>query len=162
MDVTHEMTATLRAEAHHPPCIMGASGFCTEHSANSRGVGYCKEESPTLRAGVTPGVAIQFNPTDSRIRISEDGVCQTLCSRIGTGGNQVPLVFGLSSDQSHAMLSDNPHAGIYEAETSRTLDTSGSSPQCHQGGILVVAPAESPCYCLQAVSYTHLTLPTNA
>ena len=195
MDVTHEMTATPRAEAHHPPCIMGASGFCTEHSANSRGVGYCKEESPTLRAGVTPGVAIQFNPTDSRIRISEDGVCQTLCSRMGTGGNQVPLalvapfckgtrphsadeaqkwkaadiantlntfdcgeqrcnelvvkVYGISSDQSRAMLSDNPHAGIYEAQTSRTLDTSGSSPQCHQGGMLVVAPAESPCYCLQ-------------
>ena len=195
MDVTHEMTATLRAEAHHPPCIMGASGFCTEHSANSRGVGYCEEESPTLRAGVTPGVAIQFNPTDSRIRISEDGVCQTLCSRMGTGGNQVPLalvapfckgtrphsadeaqkwkdadiantlntfdcgeqrcnelvvkVYGISSDQSHAMLSDNPHAGIYEAQTSRTLDTSGSSPQCHQGGMLVVAPVESPCYCLQ-------------
>ena len=149
MDVTHEMTATLRAEAHYPSCIMGASGFCTEHSANSRGVGYCKEESPTLRAGVTLGVAIQFNPTDSRIRISEDGVCQTLCSRVGTGGNQVPLVFGLSSDQSRAMLSDNPHAGIYEAQTSRTLDTSGSSPQCNQGGMLVVAPAESPCYCLQ-------------
>ena len=93
MDVTHEMTATLRAEAHHPPCIMGASGFCTEHSANSRGIGYEDERAPTLRAEVVPGVAIDFNPTDSRIRISEDGVCQTLCSRMGTGGNQVPLVF---------------------------------------------------------------------
>ena len=149
MDVTHEMTATLRAEAHHPPCILGASGFCTEHSANSRGIGYEDERAPTLRAGVVPGVAIDFNPTDSRIRISDDGVCQTLCSRMGTSGNQVPLVFGLSSDQSRAMLSDNPHAGIYEAKTSRTLDTSGSSPQCHQGGMLVVAPAENPCYCLQ-------------
>ena len=67
-------------------------------------------------------MAIDFNPTDSRIRISEDGVCQTLCSRMGTGGNQVPLVFGLSSDQSRAMLSANPHAGVYEALTSRTLD----------------------------------------
>ena len=128
---------------------VSAGGFCTEHSADSRGIGYEKERAPTLRAGVVPGVAIDFNPTDSRIRISEDGVCQTLCSRMGTGGNQVPLVFGLSSDQSRAMLSDNPHAGIYEAQTSRTLDTSGSSPQCHQGGMLVVAPAESPCYCLQ-------------
>ena len=128
---------------------VSAGGFCTEHSADSRGIGYEKERAPTLRAGVVPGVAIDFNPTDSRIRISEDGVCQTLCSRMGTGGNQVPLVFGLSSDQSRAMLSDNLHAGIYEAQTSRTLDTSGSSPQCHQGGMLVVAPAESPCYCLQ-------------
>ena len=174
---------------------VSAAGFCREHSADSRGIGYEKERAPTLRAGVVPGVAIDFNPTDSRIRISEDGVCQTLCSRMGTGGNQVPLalvapfckgtrphsadeaqkwkaadiantldtfdcgeqrcnelvvkVYGISSDQSHAMLSANPHAGVYEAQTSRTLDTSGSSPQCHQGGMLVVAPAESPCYCLQ-------------
>ena len=69
MDVTCEMTSTLRAEAHHPPCIMGASGFCTEHSADSRSIGYREEESPTLRAGVTPGVAIEYNPTDSRIKV---------------------------------------------------------------------------------------------
>ncbi len=140
MDVTHEMTSTLRAEAHHPPCIMGASGFCTEHSADSRSIGYREEESPTLRAGVTPGVAIEFNPTDSRIKIKEDGICQTLCSRMGTGGNCVPLVFGLSADKSNAMLSDNPHSGIYEADTSRTLDCNGGSPACNQGGMMVVAP----------------------
>ena len=140
MDVTHEMTSTLRAEAHHPPCIMGASGFCTEHSADSRSIGYREEESPTLRAGVTPGVAIEFNPTDSRIKMREDGICQTLLSRMGTGGNQVPLVFGISADQSNAMLSDNPHSGVYEADTSRTLDCNGGSPACNQGGMMVVEP----------------------
>ena len=140
MDVTHEMTSTLRAEAHHPPCIMGASGFWTEHSADSRSIGYREEESPTLRAGVTPGVAIEYNPTDSRIKVKDDGICQTLCSRMGTGGNNIPLVFGISSDQSNAMLSDNPHSGIYEAKTSRTLDCNGGSPCCHQGGMMVVAP----------------------
>ena len=150
MEVTHEMTATLRAEAHHPPCIMGASGFCAEHSASSRGIGYENERAPTLRAGVVPSVAIDFNPTDSRIRLKEDDVCQTLTARMGTGGNTVPLVFGLSSDQSRAMLSENPHAGIYEAQTSRTLDTSGGSPQCNQGGMMVVEPVGNPCYCLQA------------
>jgi len=149
MDVTHEMTSTLRAEAHHPPCIMGASGFCTEHSADSRSIGYHEEESPTLRAGVTPGVAIEFNPTDSRIKIKEDGICQTLCSRMGTGGNNIPLVFGISADKSNAMLSDNPHSGIYEAETSRTLDCNGGSPCCHQGGMMVVAPVNDETYCIQ-------------
>ena len=140
MDVTCDMTSTLRAEAHHPPCIMGASGFCTEHSADSRSIGYREEESPTLRAGVTPGVAIEYNPTDSRIKVKEDGICQTLCSRMGTGGNNIPLVFGISADKSNAMLSDNPHSGIYEAETSRTLDCNGGSPACNQGGMMVVAP----------------------
>ena len=149
MDVTHEMTSTLRAEAHHPPCIMGASGFCTEHSADSRSIGYRAEESPTLRAGVTPGVAIEFNPTDSRIKIKEDDICQTLCSRMGTGGNYVPLVFGLSADQSNAMLSDNPHSGIYEAETSRTLDCNGGSPACNQGGMMVVESMQEASYCIQ-------------
>ena len=117
-----------------------AGGFCTEHSADSRGIGYEDERAPTLRAGVVPGVAIEFNPTDSRIKIREDGVCQTLLSRMGTGGNQVPLVFGISADQSNAMLSENPHAGIYEADTSRTLDCNGGSPACNQGGMIVVEP----------------------
>ena len=117
-----------------------AGGFCTEHSADSRSIGYEDERAPTLRAGVVPGVAIEFNPTDSRIKIREDGICQTLLSRMGTGGNQVPLVFGISADQSNAMLSENPHAGIYEADTSRTLDCNGGSPACNQGGMIVVEP----------------------
>lgn len=149
MDVTREMTSTLRAEAHHPPCIMGASGFCTEHSADSRSIGYREEESPTLRAGVTPGVAIEYNPTDSRIKVKEDGICQTLCSRMGTGGNNIPLVFGISADKSNAMLSDNPHSGIYEANTSRTLDCNGGSPACTQGGMMIVKPVCDGSFCIQ-------------
>ena len=128
---------------------ISAGGFCTEHSADSRGVGYEDECAPTLRAGVVPGVAIDFNPTDSRIRLKEDDLCQTLTARMGTGGNTVPLVFGISSDQSHAMLSGNPHAGIYEADTSRTLDCSDCSPNRNQGGMMVVEPVEKPCYCIQ-------------
>ena len=136
-------------------CI-SAGGFCTEHSADSRGIGYEDERAPTLRAGVVPGVAIDFNPTDSRIRLKEEDICQTLCSRMGTGGNQVPLVYGISSDQSHAMLSENPHAGIYEADTSRTLDCSGGSPTCNQGGMLVVTKARKTCYCMTTGHFTQL------
>jgi len=54
MDITDEMTSTLRAEAHHPPMVMESAGFCTEHSAKSRSIGYEEEMSPTLRAGVVP------------------------------------------------------------------------------------------------------------
>ena len=53
MDVSEDVTNTLRAEAHHPPCVMESkdnsgefrtgnhsAGFCTEHSAKSRTIGY--------------------------------------------------------------------------------------------------------------------------
>jgi DNA (cytosine-5)-methyltransferase 1 len=183
MDVSADKSATLRAEAHHPPCVMQSSGFCTEHSAKSRSVGYEEERSPTLRAGVVPGVAIENHPTDGRCKVSEDGKVQTLTSRMGTGGMNTPLVldtpktlkirsgcegggkgaliqedmsatlscnndqtvfvptaYGICSDKSNSMLSGNPHSGIYEADTSRTLDANGGNPGCNQGGIAVVEP----------------------
>lgn len=200
MDVTEDVTATLRAEAHHPPCVMEAAGFCTEHSANARSIGYEEERSPTLRAGVVPAaIALENHPADSRVKISEDGKVQTLTSRCGTGGGNVPMVmdaveypvespvkevenspavtlkirsgcegggkgaiwqeeksatlgcnndqtlfvpkcYGVCSKASHSMMSDNPHSGFYEAETSRTLDRSGGDPTCNQGGICVVEP----------------------
>ena len=45
---------------------------------------------------------------------------------------------GICSKDSNAMKSDNPHSGIYEAETARTLDGNGGNPSCNQGGIAVV------------------------
>ena len=93
MDVTEDVTCTLRAEAHHPPCVLESAGFCTEHSAQSRGIGFGEELSPTLRAGTVPAaVALENHPADSRVKISEDGSVQTLTSRMGTGGGNVPLV----------------------------------------------------------------------
>lgn len=93
MDVTEEVTSTLRAEAHHPPCVLEAADFCTEHSANARSIGYEEERSPTLRAGVVPAaIALENHPADSRVKISEDGKVQTMTSRCGTGGGNVPLV----------------------------------------------------------------------
>ena len=93
MDVTDEVTCTLRAEAHHPPCVLESAGFCTEHSAQARGIGYEEETSPTLRAGTVPAaVALENHPADSRVKLSEDGKVQTLTSRMGTGGGNVPMV----------------------------------------------------------------------
>ena len=192
IDVSEDVVSTLRAEAHHPPVLLDehpvAAGFCTEHSANARGVGYGEETSPTLRAGVVPAaIALDYHPADSRIGIGEPETIQTLTSRMGTGGNNVPLVmdgkvhqelppqtlkirsgcegggkgaqvqaeksatlgcnndqtvfvpYGICSKASHAMLSENPHTGFYEADTARTLDQNGGRPDCSQGGIAVVA-----------------------
>ena len=98
MDITEDVTCTLRAEAHHPPCVMESAGFCTEHSAKARGIGYEEETSPTLRAGTVPAaLALENHPTDSRVKISEDGKVQTLTSRMGTGGMNVPLLLKIRS-----------------------------------------------------------------
>jgi DNA (cytosine-5)-methyltransferase 1 len=156
MDVTDEVTCTLRAESHHPPCVM---------------------DTPTV-------IPLEHHPTDSRIKIEESDAIQTLTSRMGTGGNNVPLVmsdedtpvtlkirsgcegggkgallqenksatlscnndqtvfvpkaYGICSKDSNAMKSDNPHSGVYEADTSRTLDRGGGNPTCNQGGIAIV------------------------
>ena len=98
MNITEDVTCTLRAEAHHPPCVMESADFCTEHSAKARGIGYEEETSPTLRAGTVPAaLALENHPTDSRVKISEDGKVQTLTSRMGTGGMNVPLLLKIRS-----------------------------------------------------------------
>lgn len=51
---------------------------------------------------------------------------------------QSVVAYGISPYASNAMLSDNPHSGIYEADTSRTLDLNGGTPSCNQGGIAIV------------------------
>ena len=57
--------------------------------------------------------------------------------------NCVLQPFGICSKDSNAMKSSNPHSGIYEADTSRTIDTSGGNPACNQGGIAVVTFAQN-------------------
>ena len=185
MDVTEEVACTLRAEAHHPPCVMesaaGAScaGFCTEHSAKARGIGYEEETSPTLRAGTVPATVYENHSQDTRYKGPLE-TAPTVSSTYGMGGNNQPFVvetpytlkirsgcdgggkgalvqtdksatlscnndqtlfvpFGICSDGSNSMKSDNPHSGIYRAETARTLDGNGGNPSCNQGGIAVVS-----------------------
>ena len=207
MDVTDGVTCTLRAEAHHPPRVMESAGFCTEHSAHSRSIGYEEETSPTLRAGTVPAAVYENHSQDTRYTGPLE-TAPTVMSTYGTGGNNQPFVvetpktlkirsgcegggkgaliqdnksatlgcnndqtvfvpfvkgtrphssdegqqwkdgtvantlnthdvgetrcnelavkvYGICSKQSHAMQSDNPHSGFYEADTSRCLDRSG-------------------------------------
>lgn len=59
------------------------------------------------RTNSTAVAALDFNPTDARLRYANDDVSQTLTARARTGGNQVPLV------QVQPLVS-NPNAGITE------------------------------------------------
>ena len=53
-------------------------------------------------------------------------------------GHQPCICYGISAFESNAMKLGNPHSGIYEAETARTLDNNGGSPACNQGGMAIV------------------------
>ena len=142
MDVTDDVTCTLRAEAHHPPCVMESAGFCTEHSADSRGIGY---EEENLRRSERESFLQRFmkiTPQDTRY-VGPLDVAQTVAATYGTGGNNQPFVveptaFGVCSKDSNAMKSANPNSGFYKADTSRTLDGNGGNPTCNQGGIAIV------------------------
>ena len=92
MDITEDVTCTLRAEAHHPPCVLESAGFCTEHSAKSRGIGYEEETSPTIRAGTVPA-AVMFENHSQDTRYTEPvEKAPTVLSTYGTGGNNQPFV----------------------------------------------------------------------
>ena len=197
MDVSQEVTATLRAQEHgHPPCVL-AAGFCKECSAQSRGIGYEEERAPTLRAGAIPTAVYENHSQDTRYTGPLD-TAPTVSSTYGTGGNNQPFVveadtpktlkirsgcegggkgpliqedvsatLSCNNDQtlfvpkcysigaafSEGMLSDNPHSGIYEADSSRTIDQSGGNPSCNQGGIAVV---EGPTYAMTPCTYTQI------
>lgn len=56
---------------------------------------------------------------------------------------QHAVAYGISAYDSNAMKSPNPHSGVYEADTSRTLDLNGGSPACNQGGVAVVYRGDS-------------------
>lgn len=92
MDVTEDVAATLRAENHgHPPCVMGAAGFCTEHSAQARGIGYREETSPTLRAGTVPAAVYENHSQDTRYTGPLE-TAPTVNATYGMGGNNQPFV----------------------------------------------------------------------
>ena len=114
MDVTHEVTCTLRAEAHHPPVVMDA--VFENHSQDTRFTG---------PVDVAPTISRQFGTG-------------------GNNQPFVVKPYGISGYNSEGMLSSNPSVGFYEADVARTVDTSGGNPACNQGGIAVVkCPAYS-------------------
>jgi DNA (cytosine-5)-methyltransferase 1 len=141
MDVTEDVACTLRAESHHPPCVMESAGFCTEHSAKARGIGYEEETAPTLRAGTVPAaVMFENHSQDTRYRGPLE-TAPTVSSTYGTGGNNQPFVVERPKCYDVRFTSEgtkNARQNCYETETARTIDTGGNAPDSNQGGVAVV------------------------
>lgn len=154
MDVTEDMTSTLRAAAGHPPLVF------ENHSQDSRYTGP-QERSQTVLA--TFGTGGNNQP----IVIETAGFCTEHSEKsrsIGYEEEKAPTlragvvpaamqVFGICSYGSNSMRSDNPKSGIYEAGTSRTLDTGGGNPACCQGGMAVVTERPSPSYGIDRAAF---------
>lgn len=77
--------------------------------------------------------------------VDESGKVQTLTSRMGTGGGNVPMVmqpmaYSFDSLASNSMKSSNPHSGCRQVEVAKTLDCFDPTPAKNQGGIAVLQP----------------------
>ena len=144
MDVSEEMTSTLRAESHHPPLVF------ENHSQDTRYTGSLDVAQTVLSTYGTGGNNQPFvleTPKTLKIRSGCEGggkgalIQDNKSATLGCNNDQtvfVPTAFGVCSKTSHSMLSDNPQSGFYKADTSRTLDGNGGNPTCNQGGIAVV------------------------
>lgn len=66
-------------------------------------------------------IVIENHPADSRVKIKDDGICQSLTSRMGTGGGNVPLVLCFTK-QRRAQSKDDYETWI-ESNASNTINT---------------------------------------
>ena len=102
----------------------------------------------TLRAGAQGAIAyaVENHPNDSRVSIDESGRCQTLTSRMGTGGGNVPLVMEPFCKGSRGRYKGDAETWK-PAEVSNTLNTFDLGES--RANELVVTEETAPVYCLQ-------------
>ena len=99
-----DIAGTLTARYDSSPCVdRGANVVVDERdkvflcqTAQTGSNGKLVKQDDVMntldRTNSTAVAALDFNPTDARLRYAHDDVSQTLTARAGTGGNQVPLV----------------------------------------------------------------------
>ena len=175
MDVTDDVTCTLRAEAHHPPCVLeqAVSGNRQPSVAETpktlkiragggsggKGALIQDDKSATLSCNNDQTLFVPFCKGTRPHSAGEaptwkDGDAANTLNTSDNGecrcNELVVQAFGICSKESNAMKSDNPHSGFYEAQTARTLDCNCNNPSANQGGIAVVA---YPTYCTSKNSY---------
>ena len=79
------------------------------------------------RAAFNQGKNAQYD-----FKVDDEGINSTIVSK-----DPSAVCYGICSYDSNAMKSNNPNSGIYEAETTRTIDGNGGNPSCNQGGVAI-------------------------
>ena len=130
--IQEEKTGSLSTLCNQSVCCDGAEGINGDVAGTLDASYYkgCGE-----RQGVEREVVCCLNDQGGEVMGVSEEVTGAL--RAQEHGHQ-PVVYGISAYDSNSMKSSNPHSGIYEADTSRTLDLNGGSPACNQGGMAVV------------------------
>lgn len=102
-------------------CIR-AAGFSGNAGAGSD-IGYIEEKTPTHRASIlVHALCIENHPIDGRCKISEDGMVQTLTSRMGTGGMNVPLLMDKASCGGYSNYKESAKAATQRACIAKQTD----------------------------------------
>lgn len=120
-DQAPTLTAAAGMSGNDQPVVCG--GFKLGNSEQARSIGYQEEMSPTLNAEcggnkpavVAPAVALDMTHACDVIRECGEQV-PALQARMGTGGNQVPLTYGIGNGQAH-------EGAAMTEEVSQTLNT---------------------------------------
>ena len=131
--ILDDQSPTLTA-AHERPLLIHpqlAGTLCASGAGLSRPAGMGSELDFCI---VSAGFKHKASAASGSIGYQEE-TAPTLVAGQESG---VLKAYVIGAYYSGGMLSDNPHSGIYEAETSRTLDLNGGNPCCQQGGTVIV------------------------
>lgn len=95
--------------------------------------------SPIVAKGPS-AVCYSINHQGGNVEQIIENKAGTLTASMNTSGNnKLSVCYGIGSYDSNAWKSNNPHSGVYEADTARTLDSINCGyPACNQGGTAVV------------------------
>lgn len=135
-----EGVGTIRkCEGKQPFNVVLSAAFLYKNSEKARSVGYAEECAATIRAETQQAVLIGESHGFSGQDSITAGTVEMQKERAPTIRKSVTaaVCYNICSDQSNAMLSDNPDSGIYLTDTARTLDCNGENPSCNQGGTAI-------------------------
>ena len=144
------VTGTLRAEAGDNQQAILCAGFKPGQSADAHGLGYEEEVSVTLSTSQNQAVVAYGIDQQGGKGMVGYGIDVSPTLAAESHGTPHAVCYGISAYDSNAMKSPNPHSGIYEADTTRTLDLNGGNPACNQGGMMVVQQSSSNAVCMDA------------
>lgn len=92
------------------------------------------------RTNSTAVAALDFNPTDARLRYAHDDVSQTLTARAGTGGNNVPLVKAFKWNQgerSRSLAIGDVSPTLSTDHNPAVYEIAGNTEDSHMDGLTV-------------------------